>query len=483
MKYIKGKKREEKILFPESLDEYISEENPVRFIDAYVEYVENGENAENEGQEEKERGSEAETGRPPYDPADMKKLFIYGYLNNIRSSRKLEREAGRNVEIMWLIGKLKPDYKTIADYRKNNLTAIKRMCKRFMEICKKMELFGGELLAVDGSKFRAVNNKSRNYNEEKLQKAIKGIAGKIDEYIKEIAEEDNKQTAAEKPLTAAELTKKIAELKERGEKYKKYQEKLKESGESQISLTDAESRSMTTRQGTDVCYNVQSVVDEKHKLIVAMDVTNEGNDQWQLSRMAKAAKTELGVEEIAVVADNGYYNGAEVKECEEAKVKCYIPKANTSANKKLGLYGKEEFIYDSERDSYQCPGKAELTYRYTTIESGRETRYYTTSACKSCLLKAQCTRSKENRRITRWVNEEVLERMQERMKAEPEKYKKRKAMVEHPFGTMKRWMDQGYFLMKGLEKVRAEFSLSVLSYNIKRVITIMGVKQMILALT
>jgi transposase len=475
--YIQGRDRHQKILFPETLDEYIGEDNPVRFIEAFVEQLD----LQKLGFQ---HSTLNETGRPPYNPADLLKLYIYGYLNRIRSSRNLEKEAGRNLELIWLIGKLQPDFKTIADFRKANLAAIKLVCREFAFLCKKLELFGAELIAIDGSKLKAVNNKRNNYNEKKLKKALEEIVVKIDRYTDELEEWDRKEAELSTPR-AEELKSKIKELKERQDKYQQLLERLLKSEQSQISTTDPDSRSMSVGQGVDVCYNVQSVVDEKHKLIVVADVTNEGTDQAQLSVMAKEAKAVLGVEQIEAVADKGYYDGSEVKECEKAGITCYIPKANTSANTKLGLFGKECFKYDGERDCYHCPAGEELTYRYTTFELGREIRYYTTSAgtCRACPLKSQCTRNKKNRRITRWVDEEILERMQQRMASEPEKYRKRKMLVEHPFGTIKRWMDQGYFLMRGIEKVRAEFSLSVLAYNIKRVITILGVPAMVQAVS
>ncbi len=473
--YIQGRDRHQKTSFPETLDDYIKEDNPVRFIDAYIDQL-----------DLQQLGFQHtilnETGRPPYNPADMLKLYVYGYLNRIRSSRSLEREAGRNLELMWLIARLQPDFKTIADFRKDNLKAIKMVCKDFAMLCKRLELFGSELVAIDGSKFRAVNSKKRNYNEKKLRRALKDIETKIDLYTQELDEEDSKELEQSKPTTE-ELKEKISQIKERQQKYERILEQLLTSGQSQISLTDPDSRLMPVGQGVEVCYNVQSAVDEKYKLIVVADVTNEVTDQAQLSVMAKEAKAVLGVENLEAVADTGYYDGSEVKSCEQEGINCYIPKANTSANTKLGLFGKEQFTYNAEKDCYQCPAGKELTYRYTTIEEGREIRYYSTSACKTCPLKTQCTRNKRNRRITRWVHEEVLERMQKRMAAEPEKYRKRNMMVEHPFGTIKRWMDQGYFLMRGIEKVRAEFSLSVLAYNIKRVITILGIPAMVAAVS
>src|SRR6267142_1896587 len=370
MNYIQGRDRHQKTSFPEILDDYIKEDNPVRFIDAYVDQL-----------DLQQLGFQHtilnETGRPPYHPSDLLKLYVYGYLNRIRSSRSLEREAGRNLELMWLIARLQPDFKTIADFRKDNLQAIKQVCRDFAYLCKRLELFGGELVAIDGSKFKAVNSKKRNYNEKKLKRALKEIEAKIEKYTQEMDEEDEKESENTSP-GAEELKGKINQLKERQVKYEGILGRLLSSGENQISLTDKDSRSMPVGQGVDVCYNVQSAVDEKHKLIVVADVTNDVTDRAQLSPMAKEAKAVLGVESLDAVADTGYYDGSEVKACEEAGITSYIPKANTSANTKLGLFGKEQFTYDAEKDCYQCPAGKELTYRYTTIEEGREIRYYST---------------------------------------------------------------------------------------------------------
>ena len=468
MPHIHGTTRDEVLLFPPSFDEYITDENPVRFIDAFVDQLD----LQDLGFT---RAVASPLGRPAYHPADLLKLYIYGYLNRIRSSRLLERETRRNIELMWLLKKLTPDFKTIADFRKDNLQPIQKVCRAFTLLCKELDLFGGELVAVDGSKFKAVNNRKRNFTAEKLAKALQHIDEKIAEYLQALDTADS-EAPTRADLTATELHSRIAQFRERKQHYEQVQQALAQSGESQISLTDPDSRSMPVAQGVDVCYNVEVVVDSKHKLIVTHEVTLAVTDKDQLAPMAKAAKQVLGVQELDAVADKGFYNGEQVKQCDEAKIQAYIPQPHTSRNQHKGLFTKDDFRYDKEQDSYWCPQGQELTFRFETEEKGRATRYYATSACGGCPIKARCTENKGGRRITRWADEHVLEAMAERLRAHPEIGKQRKELIEHVFGTMKRSMDQGYFLLRTRKKVAAEMSLTVLAYNLKRVLTIMGVK-------
>lgn len=474
MSYIRGESREQIYLLPEAIDDYVGPENPVRFLDVFVEKLD----LDGLGFQ---RATPAETGRPPYDPGDLLRLYLYGYLNRVRSSRRLEKEAARNLELMWLLRKLRPDFKTIADFRKENRTAITQVCREFTLLCKRLDLFGGELVAIDGSKFQAVNSKRRNFSAAKLKRSIEEIEAKIEAYLKRLDREDAEEAAIPPPTVEA-LQETLRQWEEQKHQYQRYQEQLKTSGETQISVTDPDSRKMPMGQGSLVGYNVQVAVDEKHKLIIEHEVTNAVTDQDQLTSMAERTKATLGVDTLDVVADMGYYDGAEVKKCEAQGITAYIPKPLTSANTKLGLFGKERFLYDADKDVYHCPAGQDLTYRFCTVEKGRSIRYYSTSACGTCSLKPQCTRNKENRRLTRWEYEEVTERMQQRVSQHPELLRKRKMIVEHPFGTIKRAMDQGYFLMRGKDKVSAEASLTVLAYNIKRVINILGVNRMMQAL-
>jgi transposase len=474
--YKTGLERGQVVLFPESLDDYIAEENEVRVIDAFVDGLDLVEL-------EIERAVPARTGAPGYHPRDLLRLYLYGYLNRVRSSRRLERECHRNVEVMWLMRRLKPDHKTIADFRKVNVDALKRVCREFTVLCKELELFGGELTFIDGTKIQAVNGKDRNFTVERLKKLLPRIEERISEYLAELERQDAGEAEAEAPARTA-LKEKLERLKERKAKYAQYQEELKQDGERQISLTDAESRRMKTREGFAVCYNAQTAVDPKHHLIVAHDVTNEVNDRERHHRQLLAAKEELGVETLEAVADCGYHNAAKVKECEDANVTAYVPAVESSKNANKGLYTKVDFSYDAERDAYRCPAGQWLGYSTQSQDKGHLVRYYANGeACRGCPLRAQCTTSKKDgRRIARRAEEPWAEAMEERVQARPELQQQRKCVVEHPYGTMKRPMDFGYFLLKGLKKVRGEFSLMVLSYNLRRVINLLGVECLLDAL-
>lgn len=471
MSYISKSDRQQVLLFPEIIDEYIKEENPVRFIDVFVE----GLNLEALGFKRAESGV---MGRPSYDPRDLLRLYIYGYLNRIRSSRMLEREAQSNVEVMWLMGKLTPDFKTIADFRKDNAEAMKGVCRQFTVLCRDLELFGGELLGIDGSKFRAVNSKKHNFNEKKLNDLMSKIDRRVRDYMEELDRADQLEAETRPAISKEDLKAKIEELKKRQQKYGKYLQELKRSGEKEISVIDCESRLMPSQQGLNVCYNVQTAVDSKHKLIVEHEVVNANCDQNQLSSIAIAAKEALGVQQVEVVADKGYYNGQEVKKCEQAGIIAYVAKPQTVTSSKQGLFGKEQFVYDEKTDTYGCPVGQQLSYRYTTDKTGQKMRIYRSPACKECGSKPQCTRSAKGRTIKRLENERVLERMHERLRAHPQKIRLRGSLCEHPFGTLKRGMNAGFFLMKGLRKVRAEMSLSILAYNLKRALQIMGLPRM-----
>ena len=421
----------------------------------------------------------AATGRPPYDPAALLKLYLYGYLHRIRSSRLLEAECHRNVEVIWLLGKLAPDFKTIADFRKDNLKPLRAVNRQFNVLCGKLELFGGELLAIDGSKFGAVNAREANFNAAKLEDLIARADARLAEYLQALDRADAAEPAPD-ALDPAQLAAKIAALQEKQDWHKELLGQLDEE-QKQISVTDPDTRKMPTAQGMIVGYNAQVAVDAKHKLIAANDVTNEVTDFQQLGNVVLEAKANLEFKQTEVVADAGYYNAAEVSRCAEQGITAYVPKADTSANTARGLYGKSRFQYDANKDVYVCPAGAELTYRFATYELGRELRYYRASGCKGCALKKQCTRNKANRTITREENEALMEAMAARMKAQPWKFKLRKMLAEHPFGTIKRWFGYTHFLLKGLEKVRCEWSLTTLAYNLKRVLNLVSFEKLMLA--
>ena len=473
MNHRTGLDRSQTLLFPERLEDYVAANNPVRFLDAFV------------GSQDLHalgfaKAQCAATGRPPYDPAALLKLYLYGYLHRIRSSRQLEAECQRNVEVIWLLGKLAPDFKTIADFRKDNLKPLRAVNRQFTVLCRRLELFGGQLLAIDGSKFGAVNARDRNFNADKLKELIARADAHLADYLEALDRAD-----VAEPGTAAldpdQLAAKIAALQERQDWHKELLAQLQDGEEKQISTTDPDTRKMPTAHGTIVGYNAQMAVDAKHKLIAAEDVTNQVTDYQQLANVAIAAKANLEVKAIEAVADAGYYNAAEVSRCLEQGLTSYIPKADTSANTARGLYGKSQFKYDAAQDVYVCPAGSPLTYRFATYELGRELRYYRASGCKTCALKSRCTRNQANRTITREENEHLMEAMAARMRAQPHKFKLRKTLAEHPFGTIKRWFGYTHFLLKGLEKVRCEWSLTTLAYNLKRVLNLVSFEKLMAA--
>jgi transposase len=472
MNHRSGLDRSQTLLFPERLEDYVAAENPVRFLDAFVASL----NLHTLGFA---RSRCAGTGRPPYDPAVLLKLYLYGYLHRVRSSRLLEAECHRNVEVIWLTGKQTPDFKTIADFRKDNLQPLKAVARQFTLLCRKLELFGGELLAIDGSKFAAVNARDQNFNADKLQDLIARADARLAEYLQQLDAADVAEPGRS-ALNQAELTAKIATLQERQDWHKELLAQL-DAEQRQISVTDPDTRKMPTAHGTVVGYNAQLAVDAKHKLIAADDVTNEVTDLHQLASVALAAKANLEIKQAEVVADAGYYNAAEVSRCLEHGLTPFVPKSDTSANSARGLYGKSQFKYDDDKDVYVCPAGVALTYRFATCELGRELKYYRASGCKTCALKSRCTRNKANRTITREANEHLMEAMAARMRQQPEKFKLRKTLAEHPFGTIKRWFGYTHFLLKGLAKVQCEWSLTTLAYNLKRVLNLVSFEKLMAA--
>jgi transposase len=474
MAHIAGTDRTQAVLLPEVLDDYVTADNPVRFLDAFVAQLDLSALGF-------QRAVPAETGRPGYDPGDLLRLYLYGYLHRIRSSRRLEQETHRNVELMWLLGRLTPDFKTIADFRRDHPAALKGVCREFLLLCKRLDLFGGELLAIDGSKFRAVNARDRSYTPARLATLQRDIDRTIARYLRALERQDEAEAGTEGP-SADGLREKIAVLQQRQARYEALRQELAASGETALSLTDPDSRPMMSGGRIEVCYNVQTAVDAKHKLIVAEDVTNAAGDRDQLSPMATAAQDILHAPGPIIVADQGYYHGAEIKTCGEAGLTPLVPRPVTSANEARGLFTKDDFVYDPAADGYRCPAGELLIYRSTTVELGRTIKNYRTRACGRCALKPRCTRNQDGRKITRWVDEHLLEAMARRLRGARDLFAQRKALSEHPFGTMKRGMDQGYFLLKGLRKVRGEFSLTVLAYNLKRVLNLVAMPQLLEAL-
>ena len=473
MKHRAGLDRTQTLLFPERLEDYIAAENPVRFLDAFVGDLDLASLGF-------AKARPAQTGRPPYDPAVLLKLYLYGYLHRVRTSRQLEAECHRNVEVIWLLGKQAPDFKTIADFRKDNAKAFQAVHRQFRLLCHRLNLFGAQLVGLDGTKVAGVNSKDANFNEKKLRELLARADAQLAEYLKGLDAADVAEPGEER-MSREELAAKIAALREKRDWHAELLAQL-DGEQKQISVTDPESRRMRGSGGGSVVgYNAQAAVEEKHKLIVAEDVTNEETDVQQLSGMAKTAKANLGVEQLEVVADTGYCTTAQVVECQEHQITPYVPKADTSANSARGLYGKSRFSYDAHKDVYVCPAGAELTYRFNTFELGRELRYYRASGCKTCALRQQCTRNKANRTITREADEAVMEAMAARVRAHPEKLRLRKQLCEHPFGTMKRFLGYTHFLLKGLVKVRGEWSLMTLVYNLKRVLNLVSFDKLMAA--
>lgn len=471
MAYIAGRDRAQAVLLPEVLDDFVGPENPVRFLDAFVAQLDLAVLGF-------QRAVPAGTGRPGYDPGDLLRLYLYGYLHRIRSSRRLERETHRNVELMWLLRRLTPDFKTIADFRRDHPEALKGVCREFILLCRRLELFGGELLAIDGSKFRAVNARDRSYTPARLAHLQRDIDRMIAAYLRELERQDELEAGSEGPSAEA-LRDKIAALQQRRVRYEKLQQGMAKSGETARSLTDPDSRPMMSGGHIEICYNVQTVVDARHKLIAAEEVTNAASDRDQLAPLAIAAQEVLDAHAPVVVADRGYYHGTQIQSCLEQGIRPLVPRPLTSANAGRGLFTKDDFVYDPEADAYRCPAGEALSYRSTTVELGRTIKNYRTSACRRCALKSRCTRNEGGRKITRWVDEHLLEAMERQLARDRAVFAQRKALAEHPFGTMKRGMDQGYFLLKGLRKVRGEFSLMVLTYNLKRVLNIVGVPRLL----
>jgi Transposase DDE domain len=402
-------------------------------------------------------------------------------MKRLRSSRRLERETYRNVERLWRLRQLHPDFTTMADFRKDHVTAFKRVFRTFVLLCKAWALFGQEWVAVDGSKFKAVNNKRRTFTKAKLRETLKDIDAQIEHSMRELDTTDVEEATIQQP-TAEALQEEVRQLRERQGRYEGLLQEMDSTGQSQVSLPDPDSRAMPKSPEVEVGYNAQGAVDAKPHLGVVHDVTHAVTDVDQLSGSAIQAKEALEVEQLTVVAAMGYYDGEELKAWEGAGIEPYVAKPLTSAHRKWGLFGKEQCTDDPAQDCYRCPAGQALTFRFATVEQGRPIRDDATTACRTWAIQARCTRNKEGRRMTRWVHEHSLERRQKRVEANPAMMKRRKQLVEPPFGPIQHWHAQGYFLMNGLAKVRAEFSLSTLAYNLKRVMTLLGGPHMLQAL-
>jgi transposase len=472
-RFIEGTDRAQATLFPECLEDWICEDNPVRAIDVVVDELDLA--------ELEFGGVDPEaTGRPAYHPSVLLKLYIYGYLNRVQSSRRLEREAGRNVEVMWLTGRLAPDHKTIADFRKDNGPAIRKVCAQFVALCREIGLLTAASVAIDGSKFKAVNNRDKNFTRAKMERRLAQIEESVARYLSQLDTADLQEPSEALAAKTAHLKEKLVKLATEVERLKVIEKEMLASPDQQISLTDPDSRSMATsgRGSGVVGYNVQVAVDTEHHLIIAHEVTNTGSDRSQLANIASQAKGVLGADHLDAVADRGYFNSVEILACEQADITVTLPKPMTSGAKADGRFGKQDFAYLPTEDVYRCPAGEKLTYHYTNEEHGRTLRHYWTTACRHCPLKSQCAKEPE-RRIKRWEHEHVLEAVQQRLDKNPQAMRQRRETAEHPFATLKMRMGATHFLMKRLPKVATEMALHVLAYNLTRVINMIGVQPLV----
>ena len=490
MKYVEGVDRFQIVMLPEILDDYISENNPVRVIDIFVDSLD---------LRDMEIGAhDNETGRPPYNPKDILKLYVYGYFNKIRSSRRLEREASRNVELMWLLNRLTPDHKTIANFRKNNAKALKRVFREFVQLCKRLGLYGNELMAIDGSKFSAVNSLDNNYNQKKLEDRIKRIDEKLEKYLSELNDNDLVESDDQSP-TQEDILAAIEDLAKRRQKYDDMKSELTETEEKQISTIDPDAKRMKRSDGgKDVCYNVQTAVDAKNKMVIEYEVTNSCSDKNLLVSTAISAKEALGVDEITAVADTGYFVASDLAECmlngiqphvaseHESITMCIpVPKEEVNEPKDFDNQGKNVFV--KERNVGICP-MGNILYPQSYRKS-KGAVYSNKKACRECLHRDRCNGYDKELHIkmhssefTKEYNTDGLYIKQIIYTPDKELLSKRKSIAEHPFGTIKRNMDTEYCLMKGLENVRGEFALTFLTYNLKRAINILGVRNIIQAI-
>ena len=456
-------------MLPEALDDYVTRDNPVRVIEAFIEELDLGALGF-------EGMAPAVTGRPAYHPSTMLKIYLYGYLNRLQSSRRLEREAGRNIELMWLTGRLAPDFKTIANFRRDNGPAIRAVCGQFVELCRRLNLFARAIVAIDGSKFKAVNNRDKNFTVAKVGKRIEQVEASITRYLVALDRADREESELTEARTSR-LQEKVAGLRRQMQALKAMEQQVHAAPDKQVSLTDPDARSMATSgRGTGmVGYNVQTAVDAEHHLIVAHEVTNLGHDRTQLEPMGSKAQLATDCEEITVLADRGYFSGDQVLACEGTGILPCVPKTETSSGTKRGFFTRQDFIFDAQADHYVCPAGARLTRSNPRPDRKDDLdEYRHLSACFTCALKPRCTPDKL-RRIKRWKREDVMDKMQARLDRMPNAMAVRRQTVEHPFGTLKSWMGSTHFLTKTLEKVRTEMSLHVLAYNMKRMIQMFGV--------
>lgn len=472
MGHVSGHSRYQATLFPEVADDLVPADHPVRVIDGFVDSLDLAALGFSKVEAEA-------TGRPPYAPDDLLKLYVYGTLNRVRSSRKLEGETRRNLEVLWLINRVQPSYKTIADFRKDHAEAIVGVCRAFIQFCRRQSLFGAALLAIDGTKIAAVASRKKVITPKGLAKQIAALDRKIAAHLAAMDEADRQEDA--EPCERVDVGAALDALKERRHDIQHQAETLAKDGLNQRVIGEEDARLMrTANHGHHVAYNAQIAVDAKHDLIAAFDLTSEGNDQTLLYPMAKQAKEALEVDSLTVVADTGYSNGEHGALCEAAQVTAIVPRPEIVNPKGEEFFGRDRFIYDEENDSYRCPaGQTLSVHRVSQTEQKKE--YWNTKACRGCPLKSQCTKAGK-RSIVRSFHENAREAMHLRAKSDPKWMKLRRSIVEHPIGTMKWMMGYPRFLLRGSLKAKAELALAVLAYNLKRLINILGVQQLLAAL-
>jgi transposase len=476
MNWVEGSDRQQSHLLPAALEDYVGGDNPVRFLDAFVATLDlRAAGFHFPKQDPHGRG------RPAYHPADLLKLYLYGYLHQLRSSRRLEAECRRNLEVLWLLGQLAPDFKTIADFRKDNAAAFKTVVREFTRLCRQLDLFGGQLLAINGTKIKASNAPDRNWSETKLEKQLAKVDARLEEYLQALEKADEQPESASGSLSAAQVKAKIAGLQQRRSEIQERLQTLADTGESQLSQTDPDSRSMKSHGHHVVGYNVQGSVDAKHHLLVTTEVTNAAADQGLLASAAQAAKAELQLTKADILADSGYYKGPDIKACQEMGMEPHLNAVKNSPSERAGLFGKSDFRYETARDVYHCPAGAQLNCRRQMKDKGKLVfTYDNPGACATCALKHRCTKS-SYRTVSRWEHEASLERMTAAVAAAPEKLAARKTLIEHCWGTLK-WLLPGGFLVRGKIKAGAEVNLAHFGYNLKRALAVVGLEKLILAL-
>ena len=470
MDYIQGKPRSQIVLIESSLEEKIEQDNPVRIIDAFI----NSCKLEEFGFTHAKHAPE---GRPPYHPGDLLKLYIYGYLNRIRSSRLLERECKRNLEVMWLLNELTPDHNTIANFRRDNPKAIKLVFRKMVTLCKRLDLIGGKVIATDGTKLRAQNSKKNNFNQKKIDDHLTYIENKLHEYLDALDIADTAENMGLDPeIDKDKIREKVAKLNNKKQQYRKLEKQLTETGQEQISTTDPDSRKLAVRQNIlEVCYNIQASVDDKHNLPIDYKTTNN-NDTHALANMTARAKSILGHNEFTTLEDKGYHTGSEISRCHEMGIETMVAVPSLSTQAPDPAFNVDQFIYHPESDTYKCPQGNSLYTNGTWYNKGHDykVKQYKTKACKHCPSRNLCTKAKNGRVIERSEHAEAVQRNRHAIEQNKELYKRRQEIVEHPFGTIKRQWGFDYTLMKGKKKVDGDVGLIFIAYLFTRMRSILG---------